>query len=155
MEKIEIVPATKEHLLELSLNMADDDVEELMNLQGLSPLEGLEYAMRVSHDTKAGLVNGKVLFVFGTTPVDKYALGDVVVAWLLGSKDLPAHKRAFIRFSLQLRDKLKSQYRVLCNTVDAKHTRGLRWLEWLGFTIRPAAPYGASGAMAHTVVLGA
>ncbi len=40
-------------------------------------------------------------------------------------------------------------YRVLRNHVDARNSQAIRWLGWLGFTLKPAVPYGVARLPFH------
>ena len=51
---------------------------------------------------------------------------------------------------------LKTKYgvkEVLINYTDARYTKALRWLRWLGFHMHEAVPYGVNGELFHPMTL--
>ena len=78
--------------------------------------------------------------IFGTRESDHPESG---VVWMLGTDDLTAESRTFIRHSKQWLDELHKKYRMLYNVIDARNTVHLRWLEWMDFEFVQAIPkYG-------------
>ncbi len=69
-------------------------------------------------------------------------IGDVGIPWLMGTDLVDAHKRAFLCESRRMVGEWQKRYPVLRNLVDARYTKALRWLTWLGFTLGPPRPYG-------------
>jgi hypothetical protein len=55
--------------------------------------------------------------------------------------------RGFLRASKALMREAMQRHHQLINYVDARNTQAIRWLEWLGFKMGPAVPYGVSGIL--------
>ena len=65
------------------------------------------------------------------------------VVWMLGTDDLTANARTFLRFSRKWLDELHKKYRLLYNVIDARNEVHLHWLEWLGFEcVKDIPKYG-------------
>lgn len=67
------------------------------------------------------------------------------IVWLLGTDGLTADWRWFLRASRALLEEHAVGYARLLNVVDARHEQALRWLGWLGFTLRPIGAWGVEG----------
>lgn len=140
MAAYEIVPAQEEHLLALAGTMSPDDAAECWALCHWSPEEALRRSVEGSRNPKAGLADGEVIAMFGVAqPTLVNSLG---MPWLLGS---PAISQHWVRFARESRDFVnheKAGYQMLLNYVDARHTRAVRWVRWLGFTLSLVERFG-------------
>ena len=64
------------------------------------------------------------------------------IPWLLGGPQIQDNVPGFLRLSKAAFAKILQRYPSLSNHVDARNLNAIRWLKWLGFTIRPAQPHG-------------
>jgi hypothetical protein len=65
--------------------------------------------------------------------------------WLLGSKELTACPKEFMRLSRELLTSFEEQYTILSNYVDVRNTKSIRWLKALGFSFGTVEPqYGTA-----------
>lgn len=64
------------------------------------------------------------------------------IPWFLGGPQIHANVPGFLRLSKAVVAKFLRHYPTLSNHVDARNSSAIRWLKWLGFTIRPAEPHG-------------
>ncbi len=71
--------------------------------------------------------------------------------WMLGSAEVPKHKKALLRFSRDWVEYQKTKYERLENIVPADYPEAIRWLKWLGFAILPPEPL-QNGVLAHRVL---
>lgn len=72
------------------------------------------------------------------------------VPWMLADDRIDRRPWTLARHSRAvLTDGLAPGFRRLENAVDARNRRTVRWLAWLGFTIRPARPLGPYGQLFH------
>ncbi len=147
MSRYEVVPATLEHARELAVTMRHEDVLETWAATHMGNYEVLENSVKVSRDAWTGLVDGRVLAMFGV--VTTTALSRDGCPWLLGSQEVGAHGRAFARFSKEYIRLIAPRYDTLANFVDANYPEAIRWVRWMGFKIEPAAPFGPEGAPFH------
>ena len=83
---------------------------------------------------------GRPCGIFGTRDSEHPESG---VVWLLGTNDLTAESRTFIRNSKQILNELHEKYKTLFNVIDARNAVHLRWLKWMGFELVKTIPkYG-------------
>lgn len=141
-----IVQATPEHIAELSETMGEADRAELWAGGRHTPQEALERCVKVSRDTaQVWLVDGRVICMWG---VGHYTpLSMTGVPWMLGAQELPKHVRPFARGSKIIAAEWQKRYPILKNFVDVRHTLAVRWVQWIGFNLRPAIPYGPAGEL--------
>ena len=65
------------------------------------------------------------------------------VVWMLGTDDLTAESRTFIRHSRRWLNELHKNYRLLYNVIDARNEVHLKWRDWMGFDfIKEVENYG-------------
>lgn len=142
-----IVPGTQEHVAQVAERMRQEDIDEVWAASHQTPFEGLARSVLVSRDTSAGLVNGRAVCMFGVASL--MLLSDAGYPWLLGTTELPRHARKFLRESVGALAKMKRDYAVLSNFVDARNTLSIRWLRWLGFEIKEPIPFGPDRMLFH------
>ena len=145
----EIVATTEEHVEELSHSMRPEDVAECWAAQHLSPREALRVSMMYTNSPKTGLVDGRVMAIWGVGKVTQ--LVEVGIPWMLTSVLVEEHFRAFLRYSKGLLDEMKEESAVMVfdNVVDKRNLSSIRWLRWLGFTIHDPTPYGPDNMLFH------
>lgn len=131
----------------IAAHMDPADAAEVWAASHKTPSEALEASSRVSRETYVGLAYGLPVCAFG---VGQRTLMDTAgVPWLLGTPEVRNHAKAFARRSKDWIDREMLHYTRLENWVDARHTRAVRWLRWLGFTLDAPAPYGLDGMPFH------
>jgi len=138
-----IVQATHEHVVELAETMGEADRAEVWAGAKQTPQEALQRCMKHSLEAHSWLVDGRVICMWGVGQYTPLSL--VGVPWMLGSYELPKHARTFARGSRAIAAEWQKRYPVLRNFVDARHTLAVRWVQWIGFTLLPAIPYGPDG----------
>lgn len=145
----EIIPATAEHAAELAPLVRQADRDEFMAASGQSPEEVLADGLALSSHIWAGLLDGRVVCMFGVAPMP--GADGVGVPWMVGSERLDRCASVFLRRcrrSGMIRQMLDA-YPVLMNAVDCRNTRAIAWLKWLGFSFGNPIPYGAAGLPFH------
>lgn len=137
MLKYHAAPATETHLEVIANQLADDDAHELRAQHWPTSLEAIQVSARRSVDPLVWLTpTGEPLYVCGVVPV--LLLPPAGVPWMLATRQLPQHARPFLRESVRWLREQQDRYELLFNYVGAWHTRSIRWLDWLGFTVYPA-----------------
>lgn len=111
----------------IAANMRDMDVFEC-RAAGLEPLEAINDGVEKSSQVWTFCYGNLPLCVFGAVPD---SVGGAVF-WLLGTKDIRHHKRAFMMASKKYRDIYLNRYRYLTNVVCMENHESVRWLKWLG-----------------------
>ena len=74
--------------------------------------------------------DGRPCGIFGTRDSGDPQSG---VVWMLGTDDLTANRRTFLRHSKRWLNELHKKYKMLYNVIDARNEVHLNWLEWMGF----------------------
>jgi hypothetical protein len=147
MTKYEVVPATFQHAVELANTMSEADKRELEGVGVGSPLQALLQSVAASRDATSGLADGRVVCMFGiATDTPLSFLG---VPWMLGAEELPNHSLRFLRLNRAYIRYAQEEFNALANFVDARNTRSIRWLQWLGFQLDDEAPFGPHGLPFH------
>lgn len=131
-----------------------EDIDELLrNLRECDRLEveasagrrrvasALQLTGRMSIWSKSAFADGELANVFGVSPQD-FVQG-VGCPWMLATPVFDRHPRAVIRLCRGYIPPMLELFPHLVNYVDARNTKSIKWLAWLGFEIHPAAPYGA------------
>jgi hypothetical protein len=93
------------------------------------------------------------VIAWGDTPLA--AFGDVCyspgagigIPWLISTDAIEQHPRAFLRICKPLVAQMLERHQTLINYVDTRNTAAIRWLEWLGFSMGSAEPYGPAGLL--------
>lgn len=136
----EIVPTTKDHILELAETMRKADRDEIWASSRLRPYEALRLGVAMSEEPLTGLLNGKVVCIFGISKPS--VISDKASPWLLASDLLPRVAITFLRLNKVYMDEVKKRYKFLENYVDCRNVEAIKWLKWLGFKMSMPHPYG-------------
>ena len=145
--KYEVVPATREHAIELAKNMREADKREAWAIAHLSPEEATLCVVHASRDAQAGLADGEVVCLFGIEQDPENE--NVGAPWLLTSHSIEKYAWEFLHRSIDWMKEAKQDYRTLRNYVDVRNTVSIRWLRWLGFDIKEPKPFGADQMLFH------
>lgn len=124
-----------------------EDWDECMAACGKTPQEALEYGFPFSSKAWVGEMDGKVIVIAGVGHVKEYPW--IGVPWMMSTPEMDKHAIAFLRENRWVVDEMCGDYQLLANFVDARNKKAIRWLEWLGFTMMPAEPYGVEGLPFH------
>ena len=131
---------TQEHIEELAVTMREEDKQEVWAMSHSSPLESLNNSVEISAEPLTGLVDGKVICIFGV--VEPSILSTTGIPWLLGSDLVADHSKIFLKMNKVFIDTIKQRYSLLTNYVDNRNKVSMAWLRWLGFKLHKPAPYG-------------
>lgn len=145
--EVEIRPLREGDIASLLAGMRRADREEVEAASG--DVEGsLVDGVCESNWVLAGTVDGELACIFGLVPLNGL-LGRRGVPWMLGTDLLDKHPGALMKRCRGYVALMLRTYPHLLNFVDARNTRSIRWLKRLGFTLHPAAPYGAQQRPFH------
>jgi len=136
----ELVKPTPDLLLKLAQTMRKADVDEVWALCHHRPFEALTFSVLASQDPWMWVVDGRPICCFGVA--SNTAVSTNVAPWFLSSEELPKYAKYFARRSKKLAQYWATQYPVMQNYVDERHTDAIRWLRWLGFNTLPAVKLG-------------
>lgn len=144
------MPVTKAHVASVASRMRACDRREIWASSRSAPLASLRRGVSSSVMTYTGLVEGRPVCILGVAPAS--LLSGVGTPWMLATAGLERAARPMLRLSLPIVEVMNETFPVLVNFVDARNVKTVRWLEWLGFTVDPAAPHGAEGLPFHRFV---
>lgn len=145
--RYEMVPATLDHAQELAWNMREADRQEVWAAAHYSPRQATFFSLEASRDARVGLVDGRVVCMFGVGPAA--IVSTTGVPWLLTTDLVKKHAGPFLRRNKRVVEEMLAAYPFLRNHVDERNTMAIRWLRWLGFEILLAEPFGAEGLPFH------
>jgi len=150
---VDIVPATDDHAIALSLCMRGDDRAEVAASHGHQPLEALRASLGMSPGALALLIDGKVACIWGVAPIN--ILTGFGAIWLLTGTLVDRYPKLFLKTCKQELPKLTSRWPQLLNFIDARYGKALRWARWAGFEVKPVPePFGVAGHLFHQCRIG-
>ena len=142
MTNHEIVPATAEHVSQLSQRLRKADRDEIKASVGQDPEHLILMSVATSPASWTWLYKGEPMAIFGVSPHPNKA--GVGTPWLLGAEGMEKHKHFFIRNSLEYVERMLDEFPYLENFVDCRNTASIQWLSWCGFALAEVYPfYGA------------
>lgn len=146
--KIEIVPATEYHILEVSKMVRCADKEELWAATMNTPEQAIRAGVANSDQALVGLVDDVPVCIWGV--VNDSLIGPVGTPWMVATHALEKYARVFIRRCKKEAMKSFDGYALLENYVHEENTRAIQWLKWLGFSVcKEPENYGMLGEKFH------
>jgi len=139
---VELREPTAEDVDYLIANMRQPDIDELLAMTG-DVDKTVRHSVKRSNHKWSVYANGQFVCIFGVGSPS--LLSDTGVVWMLGTDLIERYKGAFIKYSRDYITAMLSVYPYLTNFVDARNTRTIRWLKFMGFTFLPAKPIGLKG----------
>jgi len=128
----------------IATNVREADFKELVEGSLTHPYHAMIKAMADSPDQAfTATIRDMPICMFGVS--DAGLVGSVGVPWMVGTHLIDRHSTSFLRQSRHLMVEMFNRYDMLINYVDARNTRAIQWLKWLGFTIEEPQPYGPKG----------
>lgn len=150
--RLVIGPASRSDADSLGVCLRAADVEEIRAASGLAPLEALRRSYDFStHVWAVRDPGGQPI----AAPIALWGVGPLSLIegrgcpWLLASDAFEQLGSDIARLSRPLVAGMRTLYPRLENRIDARHTKAVRWLSWLGFAIDPAASWGVEGRPFH------
>lgn len=140
MAQITLVEPTPELLATVAATVRAPDRAELWAQARHTPEQTLALGVQRSVFTLVALFDDAPACAFGVVPGS--ALAGVGAPWMVGTALLDRHARQFVRHCRPVVAEMNQMFPRLRNAVDARNTRAIRWLAWLGFEIKPAVPMG-------------
>ena len=139
---MKIVKATREHAIELSQNLKQGDLEEVM-AGGHTPLEVLLYGVEASLHAYSAIEDNKVIAMWGIKVENFFSRSAGI--WLLTAPH--AKKKTLLRESKRFVEYFRQQYPQLVGMVYAPYKDAIKLLLYLGFCIHSPVKYGRKQAM--------
>ena len=124
-------PATLDDIDDLAPRIRLADVEEVYAIAKIGMHQALTMSFHDSLEVNSIVApDGEVIGMFGVTDSQDPLLFSV---WMLCSDRLPEISRPFLRQSKEWVKKKNASYPILYNYVDARNTKAIQWLKYLGF----------------------
>jgi len=142
-----VIEALPEHVAPMLPIIRQADIDELWAANRVSPDYALRRGIACSTLSWTGTVDGRPVCIFGVAPAS--LLGSVGVPWMIGTQEIDSHAKAFLRRNKAYVEHMAELYNYLVNFVDARNTRAIGWLKWLGFTVHEAKAHGPDGLPFH------
>lgn len=134
---LEVREATFDDFVEFKLHPCN--VKELELLAGIDQDLCMAVLWDVSVDKTIVLVDGKAVCLLGITPPNEI--------WLFFSESVTNLPLSFFKSSRKFVENLLELYGSINGRIYINNTFALQWAKWMGFTIKPPAPYGKEGAL--------
>lgn len=142
-------PAKIEDAAEIYPDVQEDVILEMMALRSIPVVESIQRCITNSDEAWTASDEDGIICIFGVSSVS--LLSDKGVPWLITSNRIQDHKKNFLKGArLAIQHWLK-KYSMLENNIPHGFDRLLKWLEWAGFTVYPAAPVGRNGQLLHRI----
>lgn len=135
---------TAEDIADLAAHMRDADVDEVLAASGDNPTVALERAVAASSECCVARLSTGVLCIWGVVPMPPAtALGPRVGAvWMLTSDLVDLCPLVFWRGCKTVIRDLVSRWDLLCNAIDCRHEKALRWAARLGLRLGDPEVWG-------------
>ncbi len=137
-----IVTAHTDHLFWLANNMGEEDRAECAAL-GLGPLRALELGLdhSVAAWTALKVPEHRPLCIFGVMPLGG-VLSGVGAPWFLSTPELRKYAIRFLKDCDDYLLRMLDIFPTLVEWIDVRHTRGVKWVRWLGFELTGPVAWG-------------
>jgi hypothetical protein len=132
---VEIVPAEPFHVKRALAHLRDFDKERLTLID--DPETILIDDIKRARIACAGLIDGQVACLWGVRA--NTILNDSAYLWMLTTQLVDEHPFIFVRHSQMMSERLLKEFSFIHGWVWADNHRSIKWLQWLGCTLAPAA----------------
>jgi hypothetical protein len=130
----------------VAANMRYADRQEAEAMAAMGPEEALLRSVELSHEAVVARVGGEPVCIYGLGVGSM--LSGMARPWLMGTDVIDHHCITFLRANRLVVRGWSKRYD-LENFVDARHTKAIRWLGWLGFKLDAPEPFGPFGMPFH------
>lgn len=139
-------PACKRDVYDMHSRLRVADRQEVEAATGRTPFESLMDGLEFSKPCLTVQKAGRAEIMFGVVPLPMGRSVRVGAVWMLGTDELHAFSRTFLRESQRWLVAISRDYDLLTNVIDARNDAHIRWLRWLGFSfIQRFETGGAAG----------
>lgn len=139
-------PARKRDVYDMHSRLRVADRQEVEAATGRTPFDALMDGLESSKPCLAVQKAGRAEVMFGVVPFPMSGSVRVGAVWMLGTGELQAFSRTFLRESARWLEVVSADYDLLTNFIDARNDAHIRWLHWLGFSfIQRIETGGAAG----------
>ena len=153
MVSASIIPSTPEHAATIASMVRPEDRAELRASVNHSPEEAMLAGLRHSDHVMTGCIDGVPVCMWGV--VRESMVMNIGVPWMVATYMLDKHAATFLRRCKGPVLAMLDDYDTLINHVDARNTKAIRWLKWLGFKVEEKpVEYGVDKLPFHRFSMG-
>lgn len=138
--KASIVEARIAHIPDIAARVRPEDEAELWAFGCLNPTHVMLYSLNLSEFACTGFVDDKAVCMFGV--VRSSYLGGSGRPWMVGTYLLDKHAHVFLKRCKKQIEEMLVRFDRLENFIDARNTKAIAWLKWLGFQFGEPQPMG-------------
>lgn len=120
-------------------HLREADRREIIASTGQYPLVGLTASIAMGN-ALTGELDGEPAALIGMPIIS--SLPVTGVPWMMGTDKIEEHPVPVARASAEIVERWGETVALMVNYVDSRNRRAVEWLQWLGFTIEEARPYG-------------
>jgi hypothetical protein len=135
-----IKASTKDHVEAIKDNLREIDIFECWAASHSTGEEALNYGLESGLLCNTIFYNDDPIAMYGVTPVESD--GEYGVVWLLGTNETNRATTILVKEGHSWVDEMLGIRPILFNFVSVKNKRSIKWLKYLGFKFKDAAPYG-------------
>ncbi len=130
-----------EDCLAVARDISPADAAEIRAACGAAPETALRRCFSMSFRCWSVVYGGRRVFVFGLARED----WRWVTPWAFSTPEVSRFSVAFLKGSRFVASRLFARYPYMRNWVDARYTKSVLWLRFMGFTLGAPKPYGVYG----------
>lgn len=146
---LEVRDASLHDICVLKHRMRAEDCAEIMASHQQTPEQALLDGFMKSEFCLTGTWYSLPICMFGVVPYRGPEIKGAGTVWLLSGDGVDNAQTGFARLSLIAIGYFLQKYSVLFNFVDARYTKSVRWIKWMGGNVRPAQAVGITGENFH------
>lgn len=125
-------------------NIREEDVIEVKAAGGKSIRECITDIPNLEENSWVWEYDQKPVCIFGVNPFGRPGEG---LIWMLATTLFDDHFMVFAVACKSVVEDMVRPFKYVFNYVYVENRKSIRWLKWLGFTVREPEPVGVNGAM--------
>ena len=154
MSELEVVTATQVLVDLMKPHIRKVDNDECISMSDRPACDAIQEGYEGSELCWVLLVDFEPACCFGVVDAGKIDGKNVGIAWMIATDKIKEDKQKFMELShFYVHEKMLAPFDVITNFVSANHTKAVRWLTNLGFTLEAPEIRGFKGEMFHRFYL--
>lgn len=130
--KVTIEPVREAHIQEVISNLRDYD--RITFSATVDPFATLRNIVNQSSESFVGLVDGKLFCLWGVN--SRFVLSTAIYMWMVTTPRVERHPLVFARYATRVIGSILDEYDVIEGNVVAWNTVAIKWVTWLGATLK-------------------
>lgn len=118
----------------VSLCLLPDDLKEVEAFGYPSSRDALHASLKEGGDIRVIIKGQRIVGVFGVRPIG-HQYSKTGLIWFIAEKNELKPARQFLSLCQKFIKNWNQIFPILTNYVGAEHTRAIKWLKYLGFTV--------------------